>query len=87
MNSIETKRKYEECITQAKEVLGHIVPDIEVMYHHDPIVRTVTLHLAQMYFLIKTNEHFQKESEDIDIRIKQMLEGLKLYPTELRKLQ
>lgn len=80
MKTQNNKQLYDDCIKQAKEVIGHIVGDIDEMFNRDAIVRSVTLHLAQMYYSMKTNENFRKEQEEMDVRTKQMIEGLKYYP-------
>lgn len=73
---------YEDCIRQASDMVRLLVEDFDKKYTYEPLVRSITLHLASLYYLIQTNENFQFERERMAFQAQQLLEGLKTYKGE-----
>lgn len=76
---LDKNEVYEQCIAQASDMVSLLVDNFEKRYAYEPVVRSVTLHLASLYYLVQTNEHFQFEREVEAIKTQQLLEGLKSY--------
>lgn len=79
-NDMDSKEEvYEQCIKQASDMVSLLVEDFDKKYAHEPLVRSFTLHLAQMYYLVQTNKNFQDERERMLIQTQQLLQGLQSY--------
>lgn len=54
-----------ECIEEASKIIMMTTGETEGKHNHrmlhDAVYRTVLEHIADLYYLIKTNEHFQTE--------------------------
>lgn len=79
---IDRQEVYENCIRQASDMVRLLVDDFDKKYAYEPLVRSFTLHLAQLYLTIQTNENFQHEREMMAFQAQQLLEGLKTYKGE-----
>jgi hypothetical protein len=74
---MENSTVYNDCIERAKEVVRILVDDFDVKFVRDYKVKSITLHIAQMYYLFETNQSFAQDRKEQEFRVRQMLEALK----------